>query len=156
MNKILHGYNWKWFILFATTFPVQLPFAWSFSRSGEGYIKKKQAMTNIATTSTIKVQLRGLIGFTRSTVKLQLKGQKEFKTPELHNYIYFPSKLRRITCHSWNLCKLSGFNFLTANTISFPLLDCPLSLSQPLKTCPNSPPPSTVSCLKFLVASCNL
>ena len=156
MNKILHDYNWKWFILFATTFPVQLPFAWSFSRSGEGYIKKKQAMTNIATTSTIKVQLRGLIGFTRSTVKLQLKGQKEFKTPELHNYIYFPSKLRRITCHSWNLCKLSGFNFLTANTISFPLLDCPLSLSQPLKTCPNSPPPSTVSCLKFLVASCNL
>ena len=156
MNKILHDYNWKWFILFATTFPVQLPFAWSFSRSGEGYIKKKQAMTNIATTSTIKVQLGGLIGFARSTVKVQLKGQKEFKTPELHNYIYFPSKLRRITCHSWNLCKLSGFNFLTANTISFPLLDCPLSLSQPLKTCPNSPPPSTVSCLKFLVASCNL
>ena len=156
MNKILHDYNWKWFILFATTFPVQLHFAWSFSRSGEGYIKKKQEMMNIATASTIKVQLRGLIGFTRSTVKVQLKGQKEFKTPELHNYIYFPSKLRRITCHSWNLCKLSGFNFLTANTISFPLLDCPLSLSQPLKTCPNSPPPSTVSCLKFLVASCNL
>ena len=43
---------------------------------------------NIATTSTVKVQLRGLNGFTRSTVKVQLKGLKEFKTHELHNYIY--------------------------------------------------------------------
>ena len=108
-------------------------------------------MMNIATASTIKVQLRGLIGFTRSTVKVQLKGQKEFKTHELHNYIYFPSKLGRITSHSLNPCPPSGLIFLTAITILFPLLDCPLSLSQPLKTCPNPPSPCTVSGLKFLV-----
>ena len=110
---------------------------------------------NIATASTIKVQLRGLIGFTRSTVKVQLKGQKEFKTHELHNYIYFPSKLGRITSHSLNPCPPSGLIFLTAITILFPLLDCPLSLSQPLTTRPNAPSPITVSRLKFLVASFN-
>ena len=44
-----------------------------FPISGEGYIKKKQAMVNIATTSTVKVQPKGL---------------KEFKTHELHNYYY--------------------------------------------------------------------
>ena len=126
-----------------------------FPISGEGYIKKKQAMMNIATTSTVKVQLRGLNGFTRSTVKVQSKGLKEFKTHELHNYILFPSKLGRITCHFWNPCTLSGLNFLTAVTILFPFLDCPLSLSQPLKTCPNPPSPSTVSGLKFLVATFN-
>lgn len=59
------------------------------------------------------------------------------------------------TCHSWKPCTLSGFNFLIATIIPMPTLEgaSVFSSTQPLKTLPNPPSPSTASDLKFLVAA---